>query len=108
VRGAVLALMAAAVAAGVLLGLCVAQACRAWRDDAAEDARRRFHALYADPAMDIDDLPAELPMCAICAIMQYRNVVAKDQHVVHHLAGCVLNLMICLLDCCQRRLLGVK
>jgi hypothetical protein len=61
-QGVLLAVMAAAVLSGILFGLFAAKLCRAWWDDEAEDARRRFHALYADPAADVEDLP-ELPTC---------------------------------------------
>ena len=56
-------MLLAAVAAGAGAGLCIARLCRAWSDAEAEEQRQRFHALYADPATDLDDLPMELPQC---------------------------------------------
>ena len=50
-----------AVLGGVIAGIFVAVVVRAWYDDEADEARQRFHALYADPAAEIEDLPASMP-----------------------------------------------
>jgi hypothetical protein len=52
-----------AVFLGFLLGFLVHRCYRAFSDVAAEDARRRFQSLYADPNTEIEDLPASLPGC---------------------------------------------
>lgn len=46
---------------GFLLGFLVHRCFRAFSDVAAEDARRRFQAMYADPNTEIEDLPSSLP-----------------------------------------------
>jgi hypothetical protein len=63
-QGAIAAFIVAAVAAGIILGFCAARVARAWRDEETHEARQRFYDLYADPTGDIDDLPAQMPMCA--------------------------------------------
>jgi hypothetical protein len=50
-----------AVFLGFLLGFVVHKCCRAFSDVAAEDARRRFQTLYADPHTEIEDLPTTVP-----------------------------------------------
>jgi hypothetical protein len=53
-----------AVGVGFVGGFVVFQFYRAWQDEAVEDARRQFQALYSDPNTDLDDLPSDLPRCA--------------------------------------------
>lgn len=51
------------VTLGFLLGFFVHKVYRAWIDVEAEDMRRQFQTLYADPHTEIDDLPTDWPKC---------------------------------------------
>lgn len=51
------------VTLGFLLGFFVHKVYRAWIDVEAEDMRRQFQTLYADPLTEIDDLPTDWPKC---------------------------------------------
>lgn len=79
-------LLLAAVAGGATVGLCAARLCRAVADDAAEEQRQRFHALYADPTADVDDLPLELPRCALrcCTLGRDARMAACAMAAQHH------------------------
>jgi len=51
------------VSLGFLLGFFVHKVYRAWVDVEAEEKRREFQALYADPHTEIEDLPTDWPKC---------------------------------------------
>jgi hypothetical protein len=77
-----------AVGVGFVGGFVVFQFYRAWQDEAVEDARRQFQALYSDPNTDLDDLPSDLPRCAQandCAAAAGRKRVS---YVLSHSCKC--------------------
>lgn len=55
-KAAIAGVVVGVLAAGITIGFVTHRVYRAWLDEEAEEARRRFHALYADPNTDIDDL----------------------------------------------------
>eukprot|EP00892_Ulva_mutabilis_P010294 jgi/Ulvmu1/7637/UM038_0064.1 len=57
----VTAFVTCGVLLGFLLGLFVHKVYRAWVDVEAEEKRREFQALYADPHTEIEDLPTDWP-----------------------------------------------
>lgn len=52
------AVVAGVLLAGVLIGYGTHKLYRFWADEEAAANRRRFHALFADPTADIEDLVA--------------------------------------------------
>lgn len=61
VKQVLITILLLAIFVGFLLGFVVHRCYRAFSDVAADDARTRFQALYADPTTEIEDLPTNFP-----------------------------------------------
>lgn len=61
VKQVLITILLLAIFVGFLLGFVVHRCYMAFSDVAADDARTRFQALYADPTTEIEDLPTNFP-----------------------------------------------
>lgn len=77
VKQILICVVVGAVFFGFVMGVVAHRCCRAFSDVAAEDARMRFQALYADPNTEIEDLPTHLPGCVLAQLFFARMVFIK-------------------------------